>query len=717
MEHASYLAAASSAEASPQQHLPELSLDELLALENPPVFNELAKVFAPATVLAAVAKLAAPARIKFAKKWCDPDGLPPGTARDADRALGRLLLATSPKKEGAQVMQAAIRSPRAQLTRGKKRVRKTAQSEIPQAPERPVSAARSRNSTAASNDLINKIGHQVRAWRLDDVEPTAFFGLASLAELKTALMLAPRQLLQQMGDAIGLPSRTSVTNMRLELLVWAGEQHEQRQVFESASAGGQASPAPAFERGRQPQAKKGREAQATKGAQHAYSEHLDSDDKTSSSSDSEQEDSDSEEASGDEAHSLDDKERRAWRERQFAGWRVSESQLAAPSHQAAEGYQFVRGAVMSVVGKKASSKTVRRVMETLREAAQSRESRIGVERFVAAMAKHMSEEEPRGLSVRSGKYFGQHKPVASRDPVSPWADIEVSYNFAQEGSLLSDDWVEEGVVNLSTQKKTLIIELPSSILTRLHSTPSIYGWAELASGAGAAAMEDIWKPYLSWREPQGTADDVMGELSRKTARVIANCAAEITICSHIGARKLCATLLLTLIATQSLIEMRRTSEETWPRMVRQWLQDLHRQARVDVLLSSSARSAYALAALSVPSPTPTTQASSASPAGNQRRQTPSKKEAKGVLQRLMSDPATFVFCGVCSKPSHCLWDCRLVANKIRQRVSQGTSAQQAAEFWIKRTRDKYGQRGPEFLAAFEARPDKTREALIAKVTT
>jgi hypothetical protein len=55
-------------------------------------------------------------------------------------------------------------------------------------------------------------------------------------------------------------------------------------------------------------------------------------------------------------------------------------------------------------------------------------------------------------------------------------------------------------------------------------------------------------------------------------------------------------------------------------------------------------------------------------------------------------------------------------DRIRQRLKKGTSALKSAEFWMKKTLDRYRHKGPKYVAAFEARSDKTREALLDKLS-
>ena len=236
-------------------------------------------------------------------------------------------------------------------------------------------------------------------------------------------------------------------------------------------------------------------------------------------------------------------------------------------------------------------------------------------------------------------------------------------------------------------------------------------------------MEAAWKPFLAWTTLSDNADELQAEIYRKSAKVISNLAGEIDICGEKGARRLCSILFITLLATQALVAARLSSENTWIDSVHKWVGDLRTMARVDLLLSPQARAAYTLSALaerrSSAAPPQAAAAGLPDPARGTRYGRPEKQEAlPGGRPREYADiPKQFVWCGVCSQPTHCLWDCRHVLNRIRQKVKQGMSAQKAADFWIKRTKDRYVAKGKLFLDAFASRDGKTREALLDGLAT
>ncbi len=692
----------------------DIPLAATLSQQDVTRWEHLLETYSPERIVDEVMQLPAAQRVRCAQVWCPGDGLPPTTAADADRALQRLLLATDAPGTPPDSNLPQVRSPRNHLRKGKKRRRRAASvMQIPQpesdtSPSPAKASARVRAPAAAKKPSKNlkKLQERIQLWLVGDEEPDNLFGMANIRDLKTTLQEARKPLLQQMSDALGHSSRLSAENMRLEILVWASSQ-----LVEAASQ--QSQPARTVkDRTHSPIRPRATPAASGVGSDLSSSDTSDSADSNSDSSSSDSED---------DLSSLDDKRRRHHRLSSFQAGGRSAAELSSPSSAGKAGFAFVKGAVISIVGKKASSSTVLRVMDTLREAAQSREARIGVERLVSAMSRHLQEEAPKGLNVRSGKFFGAHKPVAARDVTSPWADIEVSYNFGQEDSILADELTDEGIQTLSTENEQLIITMTSNFVQRLHKCPSVYGWAELASGAGAAAMEYIWKPFLGWLQPQGNSDEIFGQLTRRLARVISNMAADIAICDEAGAKRLLSSLIATLVSVQALIETRRASESTWPKIVTRWLDGLRNQAHLDMLLSSGSRSAYTLRAVTelgggAASTTPWPLTNRPPPPSAPPRINFGKEvqQSRGTQAKT---PHSFNFCGVCMRANHCLWNCRSVVNNLRQRVQQGTSTQQAADALIKKTRDKYEQMGLTFIQAFDKRPGKTREALLAKLTT
>jgi hypothetical protein len=207
-------------------------------------------------------------------------------------------------------------------------------------------------------------------------------------------------------------------------------------------------------------------------------------------------------------------------------------------------------------------------------------------------------------------------------------------------------------------------------------------------------------------------------LGRKVAKIISNLASEIAICDAAGVRRVTALLVITLLATQALIEARRTSDDTWAETVSKWVQDLKSKAKMDILLSAQVRAAYTLSALAQRSAAcpPRGHQTSAGSAGSPPPHMQAGALRGGRPREFADEPDKFVWCGVCNKPTHCLWDCRFVLDKIRHRLKQGTSAQQSADFWIKKTKERYSAKGAAFLNALEARPEKTREALLGRLS-
>jgi hypothetical protein len=373
----------------------------------------------------------------------------------------------------------------------------------------------------------------------------------ALEEISTAL-------LQKMADSIGVSSKGKEEKLRMEVIMWAAEREKtsmaQTDEF-SVPRHTRKSPVPTALSG-------------------AGRRSLAGEDDTDTDSISQEESFDTcSDDDSDSASSLDDRRRRERKVQSFAQPLPSSPRPRA-SRDARDGFQFVKGAVVSVVGKDAKSRDVRRVMDTLREAAQSRDSRIGVERFIATLSRHRSADQPKGLNVKTGKFFGPHKPVAVRDSLSPWAFIDVSYNFAEEDAILADELVDECLTEISGHQAGLTITMDASYLTGLYSAPTIYGWAELASGAGAAAMEILWHPLLHWQWTACSADEIEASLRRKLAKVISNLAAEIAICDEFGSKRLTGLLCTTLIAVQSLIHVRQSNEATWPLKVQRWLENV-----------------------------------------------------------------------------------------------------------------------------------------------
>ena len=681
------------------------NLASALGQSSPPQYGKLLETFSHEDIWNVVRVQPASKRIALAQLWCSTEGLPPATAKDADSAIRRLAGPSMARQMKKSPSISNIRSPRAEMRRRRpKRPRSPAQlfppSPSKHTPQKRRGAAR-RQPT--DDKAITQLRRHAQKCLLSDTDPEPLFGLASLRKLQEALTRCPKQLLQQLCDITGHRSKSPVDTMKMDLVAWACQYGQATSPADSSQRA-----EPTLSASHQPHSGAGATSES------------DSDSGDISSSDVDQNDS----SSGDSSSSDDSIDSRDnFRVRNFA-----EPTARNPaSASAKEGELFVKGAIAHLTGKKARSGTVQRVLRNLQEAAQTKEVRIGVERFVAAMALHATQKAPRGLTVKSGKFFGEHKPVSVRDTGSPWSGIEVSYNFAEESSVLADSAIDELVSGITVSKTTVNIILNSQLLKKIHSAPSVYGWAELASGAGAAAMETIWKPLLSWTTPYGSPDELQADIYRKTAKVVSNLAAEIDICSEIGLRRATSALVITLLATHALIIARQTNEDTWRDSVREWVNDLRSKAKLDLLLSPQARASYTLNALAersggasgdvdkITGHAPQAKQPHKDP-GPDKTSLQSPRSLHGGRPREFADePDKFVWCSVCNRPSHCLWDCRFVLNRIRQRMKQGTSAQKAADFWIQKTKDRYAAKGQAFVDAFAARPDKTRAAILDKL--
>ena len=676
------------------------ALPRLLARDSPPSYKALRVNYSDDQIFEAAHGMPPARRVLLAQRWCSADGLPPSTAKDAETAIKRL---ASQHNREQQDPPNGLRSPRNELKpRHKKRLRAPGRQiphSPPESPARPRAARRAKPAPARRDAEVMVIRQHAQDCLMSDRDPLPFFGLPSPRKLKEVLTRCDKAVLQSLADVSGLSSKAAAANLRLDLLLWCcenapGENHE----------GGAALPAAA------------QQADGFAGDSAATSDSEGSSSSgsslTSNTSDGFSSDDDEEEGS----LSVLMGERENERMRNF------EQPIRQPqaSQRATEGRKLVKGAVMQIMGKTARSSVAKRVVNTLQEAAQCKEIRPSVERFIATLATH-DPSEPTGLKVKSGKFLGPHKPVKTRDSDSPWHELPVSYNFAEEDSLLCDTIVDGLVHQVTTHGGTTVeLHIHARALRMLHKTPSVYGWAELASGAGAAAIESTWKPLLTWTTIQDNADELQAEIYRKTAKVVSNLAGEIDICGEKGVKRLCSILFITLLTTQALIAARLSSENTWVDSVRKWVTDLRTKARMDLLLSSQARAAYTLSALAESRGAAAGGAAkrpdTSAPAKQIRTSKPGAPPG-GRPREYTDTPEHFVWCSVCSRASHCLWDCRHVLNRIRSKMKQGSSAQKAAEYWIKLAKDRYSSKGKPFLDAFAARDGKTREALLSGLAT
>jgi hypothetical protein len=162
-------------------------------------------------------------------------------------------------------------------------------------------------------------------------------------------------------------------------------------------------------------------------------------------------------------------------------------------------------------------------------------------------------------------------------------------------------------------------------------------------------------------------------------------------------------------------------------LTQHWLHDLRTKARVDLLKISTHR---LIALMESDSSTHTnTRSGQRAPAGKeqgaarptmastqtQQRLGPSKAAQKRQVTAYKDDPATFVWCGVCHKADHCLWDCYRVPRELQALTKRGQSAQQAADTIVQQTLSKYKEKGDDFFGAIQARNGRTKADLLRKL--
>ena len=392
---------------------------------------------------------------------------------------------------------------------------------------------------------------------------------------------------------------------------------------------------------------------------------------------------------------------------------------AASNHSHAElGFQVLRSRIQ--LSGNPNDTDAHLTMAILEEALQVPAVRPGVIQLFEALAVRAGARPVKAYSLSSGTFHATvHMPSAGSG--GHWTMSKPSYMAKRRTDVSAELVVRRLVasmeaVNHGGADADMVITLEPQLCSALATASAVYGWAELWSGGGARAMFEIWAPLLNMQADPSQSAAVADEiLAGATGLALGNIIHKVGLCDDEGAMRLVSVALVTLVAVAALREAMSDDLSAAAKLLVNWKEQLMSNARLVLLISQDQANRAILVAKPALATAPTTAARAVVALAPESRPT-SKVARKGhIIGSEHNDELDkFAWCSNCRSPTHNLWDCISLGERITGLRARGKTADQLITKLVGECRVKWSSKGPTFASEFAKRPGWTVAALKAK---
>ena len=372
----------------------------------------------------------------------------------------------------------------------------------------------------------------------------------------------------------------------------------------------------------------------------------------------------------------------------------------------------------------------------LEDAAGVPELAPGVEQLFEALAERRGSWKVKASSQPSGTFFAAAHSLSTTSTGAggaAWSMSRPSYGFKQRKDVSAKSVTQYLVSNIKIDgiaggEPEVEVTLSAQILGSFVRAGAVYGWAELWSCAGGRAVLDLWQPLLSMQvDVSMDKMKVTEELINAAGLVLSAMTLKFSLCDERGAKHVMALACALLAAIGALLDTLHDVPGAEAALVAEWIRGMDEQARLLLYLgqgfankaamaAKDAANKSALSQQSLPRTSKQQRPSSLSGATVARQDEPGRlvKAPKATRRDFSDDPASFTWCSACYSPSHSLWDCINLRERVTDLRARGGDVAELLQKLVTECEAKWKSKGRPFATAFGQKPGWTVKALSSK---